>query len=271
MENNDFFAIYPNNTKSISVTGTACSQNCSHCNRKYLYNMENIKDTMQKGKRDFTSALISGGMNEYNFIPIDQYLSELEVMKKWGWRLNLHTGIINREIAEKIIPLADKISFDLVTDRETISSVYHINKQGSDFFEVFDYLKERTAVVPHLTIGLLGGEIKGEYDVLNELGKRDIKELVFIVFIPTKDTEFELKKPPNLNETEKLLSYARKILPESNFTLGCMRPRGKYGIELEGLCLKYGFNSIVNPSNQTLESLVTMGKNIITKRECCIL
>lgn len=271
MKNSNFFAVYPKNTKSVSVTGTSCSQKCSHCNRKYLNNMENIDDTMQKGKRNFTSALISGGMNEHNFVPVDLCTDELQEMKLWGWRLNLHTGLIDREAADKIVPFADKISFDLVIDDETIKNVYHIDKRGSDFFDIFDYLREKLTVVPHLTIGLWGGAIKGEYKVIDELVKRDIAELVFILFIPTKGTEFELNNPPELDDVEKLLMYARKKLPDCDFTLGCMRPRGKYSVAIEELCVKYGFNTIVNPSEATLEKVRNMGKNIIERNECCIL
>jgi len=267
----DFTAVFPKDTRTVSVTGKICSQSCSHCGKKYLHNMENLEDTIRKGRRAYTSALISGGMNNKNYVPIDKCIGELKVMKSWGWKLNLHTGLINPEAADKIKPFADKISFDLVLDDNTIKAVYNIDKKGSDFLLAFDYLSASASVTPHLTIGLLGGEIKGEYEVINALAERNIKELVFIVFKPTSGTDFEHKNPPSLEAAGKLISYARNKLPGVNFTLGCMRPKGKYNLELEKLCLKYDFNKMVLPSKETLSFVNEAGFNIVEKRECCIL
>ncbi|MBR0519556.1 radical SAM protein, partial [bacterium] len=76
--------VFPFKTKSISVTGNRCSFNCSHCGRKYLQSMESISDTIKLGKRNFTSVLISGGMNIKGYVPLDEYEDEIRKIKELG-------------------------------------------------------------------------------------------------------------------------------------------------------------------------------------------
>ncbi len=233
--------------------------------------MEDIANTVNNGARDYSSALISGGMNENFHVPIERHIDKLEYMKKWGWKLNLHTGLMDEETIKKIAPFAEKISFDFTVDDHTIKNVYHCDKKGNDFIRTFEILRKYTDTVPHLTIGLLGGEIHGEYAAIEKLSQYKIKKLVFIVFIPTKGSDFEKNSPPDLQATETFLSAARNSMPDTEFVLGCMRPRGSYSEQLESICLKYEFNSIVIPGKNSLEKIRETGCKIITKRECCIL
>ncbi len=264
-------SVFPFKTKSISVTGHRCFLNCSHCGRKYLRSMERIADTLELGKRDFTSVLISGGMTKEGYVPLDEYKEEIEIIKNWGLKINIHTGIMPKDKIFKICPLADKISIDFVSDEETILKVYHANFTAKDYITTFENIREIKEPEVHITLGLLEGKIKGEYNSIDILSKYDLKNLIFLVFIPTKGTLFEKCSPPSLDEIDVFLNYARKKMPNTDFILGCMHPRGRYISSLEDLCVKYEFKKITMPSSKFENKMKNLNITVKKEEECCII
>ena len=264
-------AVFPFKTKSISVTGNKCSFNCSHCGRKYLHSMESITDTIKLGKRNFTSVLISGGMNKYGYVPLDEHEDEIKKIKELGLKINIHTGIMPKDKILKICPWADKISFDFVSDKETISKVYHTNFTAKDYITTFENIREIKEPEVHVTLGLLEGKIKGEYNSIDILSKYDLKNLIFLVFIPTKGTLFEKCSPPSLDEIDVFFNYARKKMPNTDFILGCMHPRGKYISSLEDICVKYEFKKITMPSSNFENKMKKLNITVKKEEECCII
>ncbi|MFH0801780.1 MAG: radical SAM protein [bacterium] len=262
----------PTRTLAISLTGSRCALSCAHCGGHYLRGMKTPEEAehLLAGK-DYRSCLISGGSDERGRVPLHENLSFLSRLSSIGLRLNLHTGLVPPESVSGLESLSPTISFDFLVDDETIRSVYGTGAAGKDYLESFRALSKRYPTVPHLTIGLLEGRIRGEYAALEALASEKPEKLVFLVFIPTKGSRFERCSPPPLPEVEKIFSRAREILPGTSFFLGCMRPGGLYRQRLDLLALKYRFSRLVMPSRPAQEMALKLGMQVVTVEECCCL
>lgn len=273
----------PSKTLPITVTGKKCALNCRHCGGFYLQSMKTLSDVMNITDDIPTGFLISGGCDEGGAVPLWQYLDDLKKLKKAGFKLNIHTGMIPLEKIPAIAPLADVISFDFITHDKTIREVYGSKKAvgpvekwitGDDYIQTYLELKKYAPVVPHITIGLLGGKIEGEYDALETLYKIGTEKIVFLVFMPTRGTFYENNLPPAIFEVEKLVSFAHQLFPSASLGIGCMHPRGKYKFDLEMLGYKYNFDSFVNPSGRFRRFIQEISEKdneieIVIKKECC--
>ena len=248
----------------------------------------------------YSSMLVSGGCNPDGAVPLCEHIDELKKLKEAGFRLNLHTGLIPIKYIPEVASLADVISFDFITHDETIREVYgsikdiddsnHSDKKsflkkpknepknwvkGNDYIKTYIELKKWAEVVPHITIGLWGGQIAGEFSAVDKLNELGCEKIVFLVFMPTKGTFYEDRKPPGLSEVEKVFLHTRKVFPDLELGLGCMHPRGVYKYDLEMIAFKYDFSSYVNPSKRFrlyLEQISRQEKlEIIIDKECCAL
>ena len=263
---------YPNETLAISTTENKCSLKCAHCNGHYLDNMVPIEEYEDKIKsRNITSFLLSGGCSFEGDVPINKHLNTLKTLKEKGFKLNAHLGLMETNDIESVCKYIDIVSFDLVFDKSTIEEVYKINKSKEDYIKAYETIKNNTKVAPHICIGLKGGEIKGEYEIIDYLAKDPPKIVTFIVLIPTKNTEYENVEPPNLEKVADLLCEARIKLPKTIINLGCMRPRGNYRQELDQIALNCGVNKIVLPSRSAKNKALEMNLKVKESKECCVL
>ena len=263
---------YPNETLAISTTNDSCNLNCAHCNGHYLKNMTPIDDYHTKiESKNISSLLLSGGCSFEGDVPINRHLDTIKQLKEKGYKLNAHLGLMSKETIETVCEYIDIVSFDLVFDKDTIKEVYKIDKTRDDYIRVYEIIKENTEVAPHICIGLKGGEIKGEYEIINYLSENPPKKITFIVLIPTKNTEYENVSPPDLEKVADVLCEARINLPNTEINLGCMRPRGQYRKELDELALMCGVNKIVLPSRSAKNKAREMNMNTLETKECCVL
>lgn len=263
---------YPNETLAISTTNDSCNLNCAHCNGYYLKNMTPIDSYNEKVKtRNISSMLLSGGCSFEGDVPINSHVETLKKLKKEGYKLNAHLGLMDEKSIENVCKYIDVVSFDLVFDKETIKEVYKIDKNKEDYIETYENIKKYTNVAPHICIGLKGGEIKGEYEIIDYLAQNPPEKVTFIVLIPTKNTEYENVSPPDLDKLSDVLCEARIKLPNTQINLGCMRPRGAYRKELDNIALECGVNKIVLPSKSAKEKALEMNMTICETKECCVL
>ncbi|WP_042276918.1 radical SAM protein [Faecalimicrobium dakarense] len=263
---------YPNETLAISTTNDSCKLSCAHCNGYYLKNMTPIDEykTKLKGK-NVSSFLLSGGCSFEGDVPINNHIETLKKLKEEGYKLNAHLGLMDKESIENVCKYLDVVSFDLVFDKDTIREVYKIDKDKKDYINAYEIIKENAEVSPHICIGLKGGIVKGEYEIINYLAKNPPKKLTFIVLIPTKNTEYENVSPPNLDKVCDVLCEARIQMPNTQINLGCMRPRGIYRKELDSLALMCGVNKIVLPSREAKNKAIKLNMTILEGKECCVL
>jgi lipoyl synthase len=261
----------PDLTRTVSVTGSACALSCAHCARHYLGFMETPEEVMARGVRRYRSALVSGGMNGGGWVPLEEHLEFLKLLHSWHWRLNFHVGLMPESSLSLIKGLATKISFDLVLDSKTIDEVYGLNAAGNDYIRVYESLKRDFSVVPHITVGILGGQVRGELEIIDFLSDHKPDEVVFLIFRPTRGTLYGTRNPPAPHDVERVFRHARKILPDASFSLGCMRPRGKEGYVYERSAMECGFTTFVLPGREFRASLDTEHYAIEEIRECCVL
>ncbi len=250
------------------MTGNSCDLNCAHCGGQYLKNMIPVEKAAEEiARQGSTSCLLSGGCSKQGSVSIklDSLKPALE-----GLKVNAHVGLITEEEIQAIYREVDVVSFDFLVDDLTIKEVYHLDKTGDDYIRTYQMLKRYTKVVPHICIGLKGGEIRGEYQALDQLAKLGLDRLVFIIFIPTKGTIYADRKPPKLEEVVNIMAYARIMFPTIPIHLGCMRPRGRYRAEIDYYAVETGLNKLVNPTPPAIKRAKELGLQIINTEDCCV-
>ncbi|MGE5485165.1 MAG: radical SAM protein [Ignavibacteriales bacterium] len=278
-------------TLAVSVTGRECGLRCAHCGGHYLKGMVPAGEALGlltggAGRGDpagevgarrgpqgrYSSCLISGGCDPAGKVPVLRDMGLLRGMKSAGLRLNFHTGLVSEPEAAEIGKWADCASFDLVGDDETVAEVFGVPRGSDDYRRSYEMLRRHVRVVPHICIGLRGGNISGEYRAVDYLAglMNPPDQVVFIVFIPTRGTSYENRTPPDPEGVAAVIEMARRSLPGAKLTLGCMRPAGRYRSRTDVLSLAAGADGVVNPSGEARDLARRNGWHVIEKRECCV-
>lgn len=257
----------PSQTLAVSLTSTYCALNCAHCGGHYLRSMIPISRVMPNGAKSF---LISGGCDRMGRVPFADHLPDIANLRD-RHRLNWHVGLISREEAQAIAPLADVVSFDLIGDDETIHEVYGLDCSAEVYAHTYEMLRYYVRVVPHIVIGLRGGYLGHELPALLTLEKLGAEAIVFLVLIPTPGTRYANRRPPAVEDVIQVLSIARQMFPATPLYLGCMRPGGRYRSVLDPLAMRVGVNRIVNPAPSAQTEAERLGLRVRWAEECCVL
>ena len=215
-----------------------------------------------------TSCLISGGCDTRGRVPVTTHLDLVSGLRP-GRVMNWHSGLIGREEAEAIAPYVDIVSFDFVGDDRTIEEVYGLQAGVKDYIEAYQLLRSYALVVPHITVGLRGGQLSGEYQALEVLQELSVEALTLNVLIPTPGTRYADCAPPSPGEVAELIAAARLRFPSILIQLGCMRPRGAYRDDLDPLAVRAGVNAIVSPSRAAVALAEGLGLVGERSEECC--
>jgi uncharacterized radical SAM superfamily protein len=260
---------YPVDTAVVSLTGPQCGLRCAHCNAEYLHHMIPVERAAER-VAGAPSLLISGGSDARGRVPVGAHLHEIAALAQ-GRRLNWHVGLIDEAEMDAIAPYVDTVSFDFVGDDATIREVYGLDAGVADYERVYTALRRRFRVVPHLTIGLRGGNLGHELPALRRLRELPaFDELVFLVLIPTPRTAYADRQPPAVAAAADLIAAGRLLFPDKPISLGCMRPRGDYRTELDPLAVRAGVNRIVSPARSAVALAESLGLSIIKGTECCV-
>lgn len=268
----ELFVAKPQQTESISVTGAACALQCAHCGGHYLSKMTPLEALQVEEDIKGTSCLISGGCDLTGKVNVMDKLEQLSRIKG-DRRYNFHVGLLEEEEIKRLAPLADVVSFDFLGDNRTIRETLKLeNKSVEDYIKCYRLLRKYCKqVAPHICVGLHGGQLSGEREAVRRLAEEGLERLIFIVFMPTKNTEYESCRPPEVEEVTALLAETRALLPNIPLTLGCMRPPGNYRAELDLAAVENGINGIVQPTPKALERAQELGLSIKNTWECCVL
>jgi len=245
--------------------------NCAHCNGHYLKRMIPAERWQASKNYENKSVLISGGCDRNGKVPFGHFLHVFKDIKRAGLKINLHSGLVDIKEIEHISTFADTVSFDFVGDSDTVREVYGLRKEVSDYVDVYKELRKRVRVIPHICIGLRGGQISGEFKALNLLRDIGADGLVFLIFRPTRGTRFSDALPPSPEDVARVLCKARTVLPQVPLHLGCMRPGGEYRRKVDRLALHCGVNKIVQPASGIEVLAAILGLNIKLGEECCVL
>ena len=124
---------------------------------------------------------------------------------------------------------------------------------------------------PHLIVGLDYCELKHEFKAIKILQKVKVENIVIVIIIPTEGTEFQGLEPPPVEDIGSLISEMRDKFPETNISLSCVRPGGKYRERLDEIALKSGVNKIAIPSRSAFNTARKLGLKIkiYRKNRCC--
>ncbi len=261
---------YPVDTAVVSLTGAQCALDCAHCGRHYLQHMIPIWEAADRLAETASSALISGGCDAEGRVPVLTHLEQVAALRP-GRQLNWHVGLIGEAEARAIAPYVDVISLDFVGDNETIRQVYGLDKTVADYVASYQVLQRHAQIVPHITIGLRGGELGHERPALETLEQLGLDALVFLVFMPTSGTRYADRQSPDVAGVAAILAEARLRFPDTPIYLGCMRPRGRYRAGLDPLAVRAGVNKIVNPARAAVRLAESLGLSVVRGRECCAL
>lgn len=248
---------------AISITGSECSLNCEHCNKKYLKGMKQIlvNNDLEKFLENLyenggVGALISGGSELNGSVPLFNFLDIIKKVKsKTNLIINTHTGLLNEDTARKLADAnVDIVSFDINIDNEIIKDIYHLNIELDEYKRAINLLKKYNLnIVPHICIGLYYGRLHKELDSIKFIKDADIEPslIVLIVLIPPKNSKVKFETPKPI-EIAKVIAVIRFLFPRTEISLGCMRPRGKIKTQIEKYAIKAGINRIEIPSRDTL-------------------
>ncbi len=265
---------------NVSITGTQCSLNCAHCNKHYLEHMystntpEILRDyAYSLAENNGVGFLLSGGFNSKGKLPLHPYLDVIsDIKNNTNLLVEVHTGLVTPQEASDLASAGIDIAcVDLIGARSTISEVYHLNATPQDYLSSIHNMIDAGIpfVAPHLTLGLHFGKILGEWAALDLLQAVSPSTIIFLIIIPTLDTQMANITPPSPEEVSHVIAAARILFPQTDLALGCMRPTGLERLDYDIAAIQAGVNRIVMPRQGTQKYLVDQGYSLFHNDGCC--
>ena len=256
----------------VSVSGGECRLKCRHCNSIYLKGMTRaetpeklIKVCKKLDENDAIGVLLSGGYNEDGgLLNLERMLPAIKkIKKKTKLIINIHPGFVDKKTACNLD--VDFASLEIPSNF-MIKNVFRLNKTTNDYVETYYNLKNAGIdVVPHICV--YSGD---EHKLLENIEK--LSAIVVIVFTPTKNTPMQNEKTPAPERVGNAIKNIKKMFPETEISLGCMRPRnGRIREDIEIEALKSGASRIELPSKKTIEYAKQHGYEIKRFDACCAL
>lgn len=263
--------VWPRSTRAVSVTGTECQLGCAHCGGHYLTTMTDLRraapgEVAPEG--EVKSLLVSGGCDRGGRVPFAGQVDRLKALAG-KVRLNAHPGLVDEAGAAELAEWADVASFDFVGDPQTLREVYGLDATPEDYLAALGALSAHLPTVPHVCLGLNGGDLGPEFRALAMLAEAKVSSLAMLVFLPTPGTRFAFRTPPPVEEVARFFAEARARLPEAQLILGCMRPRGSYREAIDLASVEAGVDVIVQPTPAARRRAEELGRELVEFDECC--
>jgi uncharacterized radical SAM superfamily protein len=263
---------------AVSVTGAYCGMSCAHCAGRYLAGMADVSADggLWRFARTLASEggegiLVSGGCDGRGTVPLLPHFATMRrIRHELGLVLNVHVGLLDEGLLAGLVEVEpDAVSVDVVGSDAVVREVFGLERTADDYWTAYERLRGAgLSAVPHLTIGLSGWGDSDERGAIARLAESTPEKLVLNLMIPTRGTRFEGRRVDTAMALD-VISLARDSLPRAFIVLGCMRPRGDSGFELEAV--ERGIDGMVNPARGTLEGLRRIGKSTVIRRKCCAL
>ena len=270
----------PHRFAAISLTGRACALACAHCGHRLLETMlpaPTPGDLVELGRRlkeqGCQGVLISGGADARGRVPFHAHLEAIAGLKALGLAVIVHTGLVDAAGARDLARAGvDQALFDVIGDDETVRQVYGLPYRAADYERSLALLREAgLAVAPHVVAGLHFGQLRGELRALEMVQRVGADVLVIVVLRPLPGSRMARVRPPAPEEVGRLVATARLLLPHTPLTLGCARPAGRAGAEMEVLALRAGVNALAYPHPDTVRLAAGLGLEATFKESCCTL
>ena len=270
---------FPQPFTPVSVTGTNCDLECKHCSSHYLKHMVDASsNSLENIAADFSGRgekgmLLSGGSRQDGSVPTYEQADMIRSIKeRYDLLLSAHTGILNRQQASELKSYGlDMALVDVIGSEKTIKEVYGLERTPVHYDWTLAHLSNfNIGLAPHIIVGLQGGELDGEFNALELVKKYDPEVVVIVVFIPTDGTEYENIPKPDHKDVIRVITYARQMFPKTPISLSCVRPGGKYRLELDEYALLSGVDRVAVPSRQCYQTAGEIGLDIVEiEKSCC--
>ena len=278
----DTLSLQKDRFAAISVTGNHCDLRCAHCKGKLLESMipaadpetfsEAVDQLRLKGAQ---GILVSGGANLNGEVPLERFIPSLKSLKKKNpqFKVIVHTGLIRREIAERLKDAAvDQILIDVIGDENTIQKVYHLDKRVEDYAETLWMLKEMGhRLAPHIIVGHHFGEIRGEWRALEMVTRVAVETIVLVILKNLQPDGENRFRVPNPEEISKIAAIARILNPGTPIRMGCIRPAHPWKAAMEKGAIDSGINTIAYPLQGTIDYAKEIGLDTKFVEMCCSL
>jgi len=269
------------NFLSLSVTGTACSLKCEHCNGRLLQGMEPtltpdvlFERCREIKKQGGKGVLISGGSNSTGHVPLDQFGEVIyRIKQELNLQIVVHTGLVTPETAHLLAEAQiDAAMLDIIGDADVASRVYHISEGPRKMRESLDILENHhIPTVPHILVGLDYGKLRGEIEALQILAHGKPAAIVIIALSPIRKSPMGNVAPPTPEEIGRILTVARLGFQDIPILLGCARPIGQHKIDTDLYAIRSGVNGIALISQEGVDFAKHLGLSPIFEDVCCSL
>jgi uncharacterized radical SAM superfamily protein len=259
----DHKQVSPNNFVSLSVTGTACSLKCEHCDGYLLQGMESTitPETLYERCKQIKSlggegVLISGGSDSEGYVPLERFGDAIRRVKsELKLEVVVHTGLVSEQTAQSLAEAQiDAAMLDVIGDEKVAREVYHITNGPEKMRNSLDILESlNIPTVPHVLIGLDYGKLGGELEALDMIAKGSPAAVVLIALSPIRKTAMEGVDPPSPEDIGRIMTIARLGMREIPILLGCARPMGQHKIETDKYAIKSGINGVALISQEGVD------------------
>jgi len=280
---NQYYRNRPKSFINVSITGTACDLQCSHCRGHLLKSMAEAKTSDQLtglvdrlGPQNLEGMLISGGFSKQGILCLDPVLEGIAQIKKEHPRLKVlvHTGFMDRAQARSLKGLGiDGVLTNLMASKKAIAEVYGLKGCTPEhFYETIRLLKQqKLKVIPHIIMGLGGPKLKKDFGAVKKAVALGADALVFVIVKKiSASIDFQ---PPRVDQERiaALIGYARRLAPQLPLSFGCAKPPGKQTAALEQALIRLGIGAIAFPSQQTVAYAAQNGLPYVFRQSCCAL
>jgi hypothetical protein len=265
--------------RAISITGDRCELSCEHCKGALLKTMPSAttpqaleKAAILAQSRGDKGILITGGCDSMGALPWPDFLDSIRWIKdNSDLMVTVHAGQVKERTALGLKAAGvDQALVDIIGDEDTARNVYHLPQGVSSVSKSLDALfSAGLEVAPHIVCGLNYGKMSGEYQALETLARYPFCRYIVVVLTPNRATPMGSVNPPSPEDVALFIAEARVRLPEMEASLGCARPRGRYGATLDTLAVLGGVNSIALASDMSQNKALSMGLNIEYRDTCC--
>ncbi|MBT8109476.1 MAG: radical SAM protein [Gammaproteobacteria bacterium] len=269
-----------NSFPAFSITAGACGLNCDHCQKKILEPMipaTNPAMLDEKARhlietQGLNGFLLSGGSNKNNEISYGRYLPVVEKLKRDypELKIAIHSALLDERRAKEMESAGvDTVMMDVIGAQETINQVYMLDRPVEDFEATLAALCSTSMeVTPHIVIGLHYGQILGEANALDIVGRYDVTALVLVVIMPfyAKPGTFVT---PETTDVGRIFLEARERLHDKQVLLGCARPPGMHKRVTDAYAIMAGLDGIAFPADGAVSVAYTIGRPFEQAHSCC--
>ncbi len=264
---------------AISVTGTACSLMCDHCRAGILKSMlsatsaDSLKRLLTRlAAGGCTGVLITGGSSADGSVPLEPFEDAMKFAKEeLGLKVAVHTGLVSKETASSLKRAkVDVAMTDIIGSPETLRRVCHLRREPSAYYEsLYNLADAGVPLSPHVVVGMDYGLIRGEQKALDIIASIPVDSVVLVVLRPLQGTPMESVPLPPMHAIRELFTHARGEIARAPVLLGCMRPAGSYGRNIEAMAVDLGFDGMAYPSDGVVSYASQKGYSTDVRHVCC--